>query len=255
MPHQIIPSGSKRETPLVDTKDFLIISEFFSNTIQGEGNTSGQPSTFMRLTGCTLKCIWCDTTDVWMQGEPYSFEEICQMIEGVPGLLQRFEDRVEHLIITGGSPLKQQSQLIKFLEYFRNRFYFRPFIEIENESVLLPHRDLISRVDKWNNSPKLSNSGMKERARLKPEVLQFMSMLENSTFKFVINSIEDWVEIERDFLQPSLISKNQIILMPCGQTQEELLVTRPIATELAIREGVRFSDRLHVTIWDKKTGV
>jgi len=43
--------------------------------------------------------------------------------------------------------------------------------------------------------------------------------------------------------------------MPEGQTQEELSKTRELTADLAIKKGVRFTDRLHVTIWNKKTGV
>ena len=63
----------------------------------------------------------------------------------------------------------------------------------------------------------------------------------------------DWNEIEKDFLPH--ISLTQVILMPEGQTQEELNQKREFVADLAISKGVRFSDRLHVTIWNKKTGV
>ena len=66
---------------------------------------------------------------------------------------------------------------------------------------------------------------------------------------------DEWNEIERDFIETDFFKKDQIIIMPCGENQKELEVTRPIAAEMAIKHGVRFCDRLHVTIWDKKTGV
>lgn len=232
-------------------QDKLAIAEMFCDTLQGEGISTGVVSTFMRLQGCTLKCIYCDTLDVWSQGNEYSFEEIFKLFED-NDLINKFKNG-QHLILTGGSPLKQQTQLIEFLYQFENKYGFLPYIEIENEAVLKPNETLISLVDQWNNSPKLDNSGMKPRVRIKPEVLKLLSKLQNSYFKFVITTEEDWNEIERDFLP--YIDKNQIILMPEGQTQEELLKTRGLTSDLAIKYGVRFTDRLHITIWNKKTGV
>ena len=60
----------------VEGDDKLAIAEMFCDTIQGEGVTTGVPGTFMRLQGCTLKCVWCDTLDVWPNGNEYSFDEI-----------------------------------------------------------------------------------------------------------------------------------------------------------------------------------
>jgi 7-carboxy-7-deazaguanine synthase len=82
-----------------------------------------------------------------------------------------------------------------------------------------------------------------------------MGSLPNSIFKFVVNSEEDWNEIQKDYITPGFITKEKIVVMPEGQTQDELSKTRELAADIAIREGVRFTDRLHVTIWNKKTGV
>lgn len=240
-------------TKKVEGTDKLAIAEMFSDTIQGEGPHAGVISTFIRLQGCTLKCTWCDTLDVWPEGNEYSFEEIFEMFESI-GLIERFKAG-QHLILTGGSPLKQEKQCINFLNAFMGKYGFQPYVEVENEAVLLPSPEFVELVDWWNNSPKLSNSGMKEKARIKPLTLAYMGSLPNSIFKFVVNSEEDWKEIERDYIQTDFITKEKIVLMPEGQTQEELSKTRELAANIAIREGVRFTDRLHVTIWNKKTGV
>lgn len=234
----------------VEGEDKLAIAEMFCDTIQGEGVSTGVVSTFMRLQGCTLKCTWCDTLEVWTQGNEYSFQEIFDLFESAD-LIKKFKEG-QHLILTGGSPLKQQNQLVNFLYLFEEKYGFLPYVEIENESVL-EVKGLISYVDQWNNSPKLANSGMKERVRLKPEILKNLSSLQNSWFKFVISKKEDWDEIERDFLP--YICKESIILMPEGQNQEQLSKTREMVADLAIEKGVRFTDRLHITIWNKKTGV
>lgn len=243
------PTFDKR----VEEDDKLAIAEMFSDTIQGEGPNAGIPSTFIRLQGCTLRCTWCDTLDVWPHGNEYNFSEIFKMFEDIH-LIKRFEQG-QHLILTGGSPLKQQMRLMNFLVEFKRRYGFKPYVEVENEAVLMPHEFFEHHIDWWNNSPKLANSGMREKVRIRPEVLKHMGNLPNSTFKFVVTKDEDWDEIDRDFIQTGFITKDKIVLMPEGQTQDELLKTRGLTADLSIKHGVRFMDRLHVIIWNRKTGV
>jgi len=232
----------------------LAIAEWFLDTIQGEGINIGTPSSFIRLQGCTLSCVWCDTLDVWPYGNEYSFEEMFKLIEE-SNLQAKLLSNNYHLILTGGSPLKQQVQLVEFIEEFKIRYGFKPYIELENEAVLMPSRDIIPLIDCWNNSPKLNNSGMKERVRYKPEILKSTASLNNSWFKFVIQNENDWNEIKKDFIDTDIINREQIILMPEGQTQDELSKTRELVADIVIREQVLFTDRLHVTIWNRKTGV
>jgi len=252
MPHTLIqqlPNFEKK----VKGDNKLAIAEMFCDTIQGEGIHAGMPATFVRMQGCTLKCTWCDTLAVWPYGNEYSFDEIFKLWDEV-GLVDRLE-RGQHLILTGGSPLKQEQRLIEFVDAIIKRYHFKPYIEVENEAVLMPSQELQDLVDWWNNSPKLANSGMKSRVRIKPEVMEHMASLENSSFKFVVSSPSDWEEIVRDYIEPFDITKDQIILMPEGQTQAELQLSRPIAAQMAIEHQVRLSDRLHVTIWDRATAV
>lgn len=84
-------------------------------------------------------------------------------------------------------------------------------------------------------------------------MLHVLAAQENSWFKFVVSKEEDWKEISSEFAR--FINKSQIILMPEGATREELEKTRPITLEMAIKQGVRYSDRLHIVIWDRKVGV
>jgi 7-carboxy-7-deazaguanine synthase len=238
---------------MLSSNDYLAVAEMFSHTIQGEGVSVGIQSTFLRMQHCTLSCVWCDTTSVWKQGNLYHKKEILDMWE-LNKVVERFYNG-EHLVLTGGSPLLQQDSLEELIISFKNRFGFIPFIEVENEVVRQPSSFLCSVVEQWNNSPKLANSGMRTPLRYKPSLIKFMGELHNSWFKFVVDCDEDWNEIQTSFLDNELIKKSQIIIMPRGENQKELLESRPIAVEMAIKYNVRFSDRLHITLWDKKTGV
>ena len=233
--------------------DFLRVSEFFFDTIQGEGINLGHPAAFLRLQQCTLNCVWCDTTEVWRVGNPYSFKELYDLISE-SGLLEKLATG-QHLILTGGSPLLQQTKLIKFLNGFINLFGFKPYTEIENECVLLPEDEIIPLINCWNNSPKLDNSGNSKHERYDPFVIQFTAALTNSWFKFVISDPSDWDEIEEEFLNPGLIKPEQIILMPEGATRDELKANMEKVVMLAIKKGVIYRSREHIVLWDRNTGV
>lgn len=241
----------QRETP--ESTPYLNVSEFFYDTIQGEGINLGQPAAFLRLQGCTQNCVWCDSKEVWRFGNPYTINELFELMEQTD-LIEQLE-KGQHLVLTGGSPLRQQDNVLKFIEAFIDKYDFLPYIEIENESVLMPKPELTNYVSCWNNSPKLKSSGNPDKSRYRPEVLEFLSSLSNSWFKFVTSKEEDWQEIKRDFIDTGLIRKEQIILMPLGATREELFANREYVVDLSIREGVRYCTREHVVLWDKKTGV
>lgn len=251
MPNTLIHSNSENKKEKQKENLYIDVAEFFFDTIQGEGISAGVPAAFLRLQNCTLNCVWCDTTEVWRKGNPYGNQELLELMR-VSGLVEKLRQG-QHLVLTGGSPLKQQERLVDLLQVFQLSFGFKPYVEVENECVLRVLPQFAELVDQWNNSPKLSNSEMRERVRYRPAVIAHTAKLQNSWFKFVVSSEEDWEEIEKDFLP--LISKRQVLLMPQGQTREELDKSREIAVNLAVKHGVRFTDRLHVTVWDKKTGV
>lgn len=83
------PSGSRRAAP------FLRITEIF-HSIQGESTWAGAPCTFVRLTGCPLRCVWCDTTYAFHGGERMTLDDIVSRVREIGCPL------VE---ITGGEPL------------------------------------------------------------------------------------------------------------------------------------------------------
>lgn len=233
---------------------YLDISEFFCDSIQGEGITTGYPATFLRLQGCNLNCVYCDTKSVRDNGNPYTYTELFKLMDQF-SLITKLK-LGQHLVITGGSPLKQQERLIEFLQSFIKKYGFKPFIELENECVITPYIGMIRMVDQWNNSPKLGNSGNLYHLRHKSETLKMLSCLKNSWFKFVIcNAKKDWQEIETDYIMANLISKEQIILMPQGKTRKEILKNSPVVIELAVRENVRFNLREHIILWDNKIGI
>ena len=75
--------------------DFLRITEIF-HSVQGESTWAGLPCTFIRITGCPLRCEWCDTAYAFHGGERRTFDEILEEVARYP---------TELVEITGGEPL------------------------------------------------------------------------------------------------------------------------------------------------------
>lgn len=233
-------------------KPFINVSEFFCDTVQGE-NFVGWPAAFLRVQHCSQSCIWCDTKEVWRFGNPYTFEELFDLMDQAD--LPRKLSAGQHLVLTGGSPVLAQDELIEFIQEFIKKYGFKPYIEIENEATIMPKPELVVLIDLWNNSPKLKSSYNPRNYRFQPEILRKLSSFNNSWFKFVVSCEDDWEEIDKDFIHPGLINKDQIVLMPLGATRVELLENRQVVVDLAVRENVRYSTREHIILWDKKTGV
>ena len=231
-------------------KNSLSVSEKFYS-IQGEGQTMGIPAVFVRLSGCNLLCksaSWiCDSIEVWRKGTKTIFEEV--LSEGFVKALEKGA----HLVITGGEPLLHQESICQYIEWFQAVHKFKPIIEIETNGTIMPNWMMWQIVDFWNCSPKLANSGEPYDKRVKSMVIRELSNMPNSIFKFVIENDRDWNDMQKDY--GNRIKHEQIVLMPAGESQELLSKTRLTVANLCIKHGVRYCDRLHINIWNKKTGV
>jgi organic radical activating enzyme len=237
----------------------LAVSEVFYS-IQGEGKTTGVPSVFVRLAGCNLMCggkgtekdgklhdgaTWrCDSIEVWIKGKSKTYSEI------LPFDCQEAIKNGAHVIITGGEPMLQQKNIEGFIQYIIQEINDTPFIEIETNGTIMPTDDMFNLVHQWNVSPKLANSGMTLQDRINNEVLTKLSKY-NTQFKFVVSSKEDWDEIKTI----NGIERLLITLMPAGSNQEELKETKELVAELCKENYLRLTNRLHIDIWNKKTGV
>ena len=76
----------------------LVVNEIF-HSLQGETNLSGLPTVFIRLTGCPLRCLYCDTQYAFHEGRPLSIGAILEAVS---------EYRTRHVTVTGGEPLAQK---------------------------------------------------------------------------------------------------------------------------------------------------
>ena len=253
-PKHIVKFGTlvSTEALALNGEPSLNVSEFFFDTIQGEGMSAGQPAAFLRLAGCPVDCDFCDTAAVWKKSQKVKIAWLIdQIIDS--GLGKKFENGDQILVVTGGSPLLQQDHLILFFKALDSALEAYPYVEIENEGYFPVSEEIQEYVHWWNNSPKLSNSNVPRARRYRLEALKSIPL--NSTYKFVVRNEDDWKEIEKDFIHQGLVKKSQICLMPMGADQAEYFENRENVVELAVKHGVRYSPREHIAIWNKKTGI
>lgn len=241
----------------------LLVSEVFYS-IQGEGITMGIPAVFVRLSGCNLMCggfgtdidrelyngaTWrCDTLEVWKKGERKEFDQILtdECIQGIKNNA--------HLVITGGEPLLQTKMIEDFIDWVRININSETFVEIETNGSIIPSDKLIDRVDLWNVSPKLSNSGNDQVARFNEKALLTLhNLTKRVQFKFVVDTEDSMNEILSDFRM--ICDLDKMVFMPSGENQTLLNKHKELVISKCKELGVRFSTRLHIDIWNQKTGI
>ena len=219
-------------------------------SIQGEGVNSGMSVAFLRLAFCNLRCSWCDTKYSW-DWQQYdqksevvilSSEEIVKHIRALG---------IKHLVVTGGEPLIQQTELNNVLLPLKMEGYY---IEIETNGTIPPTNDLLSLADQWNVSPKLENSGNPLAVREVLEAYSVFTSLSSSYFKFVIIDESDLNEV-RTLTNKYRIAPTRVLLMPEGTEREKVLARGRWLVDVCREQGYRFCTRLHILLWDNTRGM
>jgi 7-carboxy-7-deazaguanine synthase len=226
----------------------LRVSEIFES-IQGEGPCAGTASVFLRLATCNLRCKWCDTKYTW-DWTAYNYDDEVHPMSVADVTERVHRSASKHLVITGGEPLLQRRELESLVVELSPAFY----VEVETNGTLEPGAALARRVDQWNVSPKLENSGEPIDRRLDTDVLVEFLKTKRAFLKLVVSGDGDRAEVEaivRELGWP----RDRTLLMPLAATRAELDAKTPLVMELAVRIGVGVSPRLHVLRWDGKRGV
>lgn len=273
----VVKEAAKTQSQSVNiktTSDVLDISEDFYS-VQCEGDTTGVPAYFIRLRSCNLMCggkdgslmkdgkatWWCDTEAVWRKGLQKPFEYLVDRWTD-EGILDWVKEGKVNLIWTGGEPAlpRHQKAITSFIDWFYKN-YWSPttpitlYNEIETNGTLYLEDDLFTDLDQINCSVKLANSGMEKKRRIKPEALERIMSHKNYWFKFVISTEECLKEIEEDFITPFNIPHDRVLMMPGLDSQKNFHERTRFCLEMAKKYGYRGLSRLHVSAWDKLTGV
>lgn len=219
----------------------MVITEIFKS-IQGEGTRAGLPCIFIRLTGCNLRCTWCDTAYAFHGGARYSLEEVLRTVSELAGGGERRDALVE---ITGGEPLLQPETpglAKKLLESG-----YTVMIETSGERFIgaLP-QEVVKIVD-----VKCPDSGEPDTF----DMANLNEVDEKDEIKFVISSRRDY-EFARDFTAVHRLAGrvHEVLFSPVFPDPAgkwEGLNARELA-EWILADGlpVRLGLQLHKFIWD-----
>ncbi|PYU04815.1 MAG: 7-carboxy-7-deazaguanine synthase [Acidobacteria bacterium] len=228
----------------------MFITEIFKS-IQGEGTRAGLPCVFVRLTGCNLRCSWCDTAYAFHGGKKMKVEEVLTRVDELCG---RTGDQsggvatVPLVELTGGEPLLQE-EIYPLAEGLLTRGY-TVMIETSGERFVgrLP-KEVIKIVD-----VKCPDSG--EAETFDPRNLEAIDTKDE--IKFVLSTRRDY-EFARDFTREhSLAGRVRQVLFspvfpdPNGKWQALeacTLVEWILADGLPVRLGLQ----LHKFIWHPAT--
>jgi len=217
--------------------------------VQGEGTLAGVPSVFVRLSGCNLRCKWCDTP--YASWEP---EGDHLMLGGILSEVRRHWPT--HVVVTGGEPMIAPLELltVRLKELGLH-------ITIETAGTVYQKVS----CDLMSISPKLANStphkreagkwaAQHERLRYQPEVLKKLMADYEYQLKFVVSSEEDLKEISA-IVEETGADRGRVMLMAEGTTVETIYERAVWIVEVCKRERFRYSPRLHIDLWGDKRGV
>ena len=211
--------------------DRLKLTEIFLS-LQGEARDAGWPSVFVRLTGCPLRCQYCDTAYAFHGGEWWEIDAI---------LAEVARHGVRHVCVTGGEPLAQK-RCISLLQRLCEAGYA---VSLETSGALD-----IGEVDpRVSRIVDIKTPGSGEVARNRWENLPLLTA--HDQVKFVICSREDY-EWARDILAEHHLHARCDVLFSPSYTQVD---PRALADWIvADRLPVRFQLQLHKLLWNDEPG-
>jgi 7-carboxy-7-deazaguanine synthase len=207
------------------------VNEIFYS-IQGEGTLVGVPSIFLRLTGCNLRCSFCDTTYAYKQGKEMSIQEILDEIK---------KFACTYVCLTGGEPLMQKDAP-KLIECLLQKKYK---ICLETNGSISIKKFVGKKSLMISLDIKCPSSGSHEQMNMKN--ISYLSRKDQ--LKFIIRNKEDY-----DYAKKILKKYNP----PCTVFFQPVWGTNPkkLASWI-LNDGlpVRLALQLHKIIWGTKRGV
>ena len=211
----------------------LRLSEIFYS-LQGETRTVGLPTVFVRLTGCPLRCRWCDTEHAFKGGELLSIEAV---------LAQVAQYSPRYVTVTGGEPLGQKACL-QLLTALADQGY-----EVSLEtSGALTLADVDPRIVKVMD---LKPPASGESHRNLYDNIPLLS--KQDQLKFVIADRDDYQWSVAKLIEYNLADRvSDVLFSPVSETMSAEQLAGWILED---RLPVRFQLQLHRMIWGDRTGV
>ncbi len=225
------------------------IAEIF-HSIQGEGRLVGQPSVFIRTSGCNLRCWFCDTpyTSWKPEGEHLAVAEIMERLTAWP---------TRHAVVTGGEPLLAPEIEVLCCALKAAGYH----LTIETAATI----DKPVVCDLMSLSPKLANSTpwtmedgkeavAHEARRHVPNTVRRMVRDYDHQVKFVIDQPADVAEVESYLAEFPEIRRDAVYLMPQATDKETLRQKNEWLAAECLRTGCRLGPRLHLEIFGNVRG-
>jgi 7-carboxy-7-deazaguanine synthase len=209
----------------------LRISEIFYS-LQGESNTVGIPTVFIRLTGCPLRCVYCDTSYAFTGGERLTLPAIIAQVE---------QYGCHYVTVTGGEPLAQPACL-ELMTLLIDKNYH---VSLETSGAL-DVSGVNPRVVKVMDL-KTPSSG--EVSKNRYENIDFLTTKDQ--VKFVIGNQDDYDWSKAMLNKYKLATRCDILFSPVMDQQNPTELAEQILRD---RLPVRFQIQLHKLLWDDAQG-
>ena len=222
----------------------MFITEIFKS-IQGEGTRAGLPCIFVRLTGCNLRCTWCDTAYAFHGGQKVTVDEVMERVDSLNRRPDGTAAGVSLVEITGGEPLLQE-EIYPLAERLLEAGY-TVMIETSGERFIgrLP-KEVIKIVD-----VKCPDSGEADTF----ESRNLEELGSDDEVKFVISSRKDY-EFAREFSREHRLGERvrEVLFSPVHDDPNgkwKGLEPRELV-EWMLEDGlqVRLGLQLHKIVWD-----
>jgi organic radical activating enzyme len=234
----------------------LEVNEIFGPTIQGEGKLIGSPSIFIRFGKCNFKCVGFNVEYETPSGvKKCACDSYYAVDMEFKDSWKSYENSVD-VVITGGEPLLywNNQEFQNLIKHYINKNQ-RVTIET-NGSLNIDFKEDYQKKIIFSMSVKLSNSlePLKKRVN-KSTLTKILQNTKESYLKFVIGDdfLENAINEIEDILKD--IPKCEVYLMPLGDNSKTIDDNSKEVVNLSIKYGFKYSDRLHIRLWDNKRGV
>jgi 7-carboxy-7-deazaguanine synthase len=204
----------------------------------------------VRLSGCNLRCVWCDTpyTSWNPEGSNLPLDEILASVRGYSAT---------HVVLTGGEPMIFP-ECVELTRQLKQASLLHVTVETAGTVYQPVACDLMSISPKLANSTPHEREGGRwapqhDRLRYQPEVLRKLMNAYTYQLKFVVTAPDDLAEIAK-IIEATAADPARVVLMPEGIDAETIRERALWLVDLCKRERFRYSPRLHVDLWGNERG-
>ena len=245
-----------------------LVEHFFS--IQGEGRYSGVPSIFLRFGGCNLRCPGfgetikngvaipgCDTVRAVYGSHFKQTWRAIKSADEIDAVIASYTKELDYrpdIVITGGEPMVNSHDPV-FNEAVAHMVEEGFRVTMETNATIAPdfvrhpfYADIVFAM-----AVKLSNSGEPYEKRIVPDAIHALATQGcEPFFKFTLDreivgvDARDQIEAIRAGLE------NEVYCMPLGESIDRLQNHAPAVVDFCLTYGYRYSDRLHVRLWNRE---